>query len=231
MMNKAKVLIVEDDPEIARLTTMYLEAEGYDLEVVHDGSLAIDAIRTFNPDLILLDLMLPGLCGSQICRQAREFYNGMILVQTATDDEMSEVSLFKFGADDYVTKPVRGHVLLARIEALLRRAKPAAAAPSPTITSTSNGIEIDPATQAATLNGRCLNLTSAEFEILNLLVANTSDVVTREQCCQLFRGIDYSFNDRSIDMRVSGLRRKLREHAKDKQFIRTIRNKGYMLVA
>ncbi|MGF1754828.1 response regulator transcription factor [Vibrio makurazakiensis] len=231
-MNKAKILIVEDDAEIARLTTMYLEAEGYDSQVVNDGSLALDAIRTFNPDLVLLDLMLPGLCGSQICKQARDFYNGMILVQTATDDEMSEVSLFKFGADDYVTKPIRGHVLLARIEALLRRSKPTAAASKPlSNTNSCCGIEIDPAAQVATFNGQCLNLTSAEFEILNLLFSNKSYVVTREECCQLFRGIDYSFNDRSIDMRVSGLRKKLREHASDKQFIRTIRNKGYMLVA
>ncbi|MBW3695852.1 response regulator transcription factor [Vibrio sp. T187] len=230
-MNKAKILIVEDDPEIARLTTLYLEAEGYTSHVVNDGCHALDAIRTFNPDLILLDLMLPGLCGTQICRQAREFYTGMILVLTATDDELSEVSLFKFGADDYVTKPIRGHVLLARIEALLRRSVAIQSASSQTKTSNIKGIAVDPVTQVATLDGKPLNLTSAEFEILNLLAENVSDVVTREQCCQLFRGIDYSFNDRSIDMRVSGLRRKLREHAKDKQFIRTIRNKGYMLVA
>ncbi|WP_299136428.1 helix-turn-helix domain-containing protein, partial [uncultured Vibrio sp.] len=88
-----------------------------------------------------------------------------------------------------------------------------------------------PQAQSATLYGQNLKLTSAEFEILNLLVNNICQVVTRDQCCQLFRGIDYAFNDRSIDMRVSGLRRKLRIHAKDKQLIRTVRNKGYMLVA
>ena len=124
-MSKTKVLIVEDDQEIARLTTLYLEAEGYNVSVVHDGNLALEAIRNTEPDLVLLDLMLPGLSGAQICRQAREFYNGIILVLTASADEMSEVSLFKFGADDYVTKPIRGHALLARIEALLRRASPA----------------------------------------------------------------------------------------------------------
>ncbi|MEZ8697528.1 response regulator transcription factor [Vibrio lentus] len=229
-MSKTKVLIVEDDQEIARLTTLYLEAEGYNVSVVHDGNLALEAIRNTEPDLVLLDLMLPGLSGAQICRQAREFYNGIILVLTASADEMSEVSLFKFGADDYVTKPIRGHALLARIEALLRRASPAVEAMD-IGTEKQCDIVINNTAQSATLYGQNLKLTSAEFEILNLLVNNICQVVTRDQCCQLFRGIDYAFNDRSIDMRVSGLRRKLRIHAKDKQLIRTVRNKGYMLVA
>ncbi|WP_439146222.1 response regulator transcription factor [Vibrio sp.] len=229
-MSKTKVLIVEDDQEIARLTTLYLEAEGYNVSVVHDGNLALEAIRNTEPDLVLLDLMLPGLSGSQICRQAREFYNGIILVLTASADEMSEVSLFKFGADDYVTKPIRGHALLARIEALLRRASPVVGI-TDTGTEKQCDIVINNTAQSATLYGQNLKLTSAEFEILNLLVNNICQVVTRDQCCQLFRGIDYAFNDRSIDMRVSGLRRKLRMHAKDKQLIRTVRNKGYMLVA
>ncbi|OBT18434.1 DNA-binding response regulator [Vibrio tasmaniensis] len=229
-MSKTKVLIVEDDQEIARLTTLYLEAEGYNVSVVHDGNLALEAIRNTEPDLVLLDLMLPGLSGAQICRQAREFYNGIILVLTASADEMSEVSLFKFGADDYVTKPIRGHALLARIEALLRRASPAVEIMD-TGTEKQCDIVINNTAQSATLYGQNLKLTSAEFEILNLLVNNICQVVTRDQCCQLFRGIDYAFNDRSIDMRVSGLRRKLRIHAKDKQLIRTVRNKGYMLVA
>ncbi|MCG9555451.1 response regulator transcription factor [Vibrio sp. Isolate31] len=229
-MSKTKVLIVEDDQEIARLTTLYLEAEGYEVSVVHEGNLALEAIRSIEPDLVLLDLMLPGMSGAQICREAREFYNGMIIVLTASADEMSDVSLFKFGADDYVAKPIRGHALLARIEALLRRA-----APTTTVQETNPeqqcDIVINSAAQSATLYGQNLRLTSAEFEILNLLVNNICQVVTRDQCCQLFRGIDYAFNDRSIDMRVSGLRRKLRIHAKDKQLIRTVRNKGYMLVA
>jgi len=229
-MSKTKVLIVEDDQEIARLTTLYLEAEGYEVSVVHEGNLALEAIRSIEPDLVLLDLMLPGMSGAQICREAREFYNGLILVLTASADEMSEVSLFKFGADDYVAKPIRGHALLARIEALLRRATPVTTT-AKTVSEKQCEIAINSAAQSATLYGQNLNLTSAEFEILNLLVKNVCQVVTRDQCCQLFRGIDYAFNDRSIDMRVSGLRRKLRVHAKDKQLIRTVRNKGYMLVA
>lgn len=230
-MTKGKVLIVEDDPEIARLTTMYLEAEEYQILVIEDGALAINAIHQFEPDLILLDLMLPGLNGDHICRQAREFYQGMILVLTASVDEVSEVSLFKFGADDYVTKPIRGHVLLARIEALMRRAQPRvveAVAQESRVTD----ISVDTVKQIAYYKNHNLNLTSAEFEILNLLVMHHREVVTREECCKLFRGIDYSFNDRSIDMRISGLRRKLANYESEvTTTIRTIRNKGYMLVA
>lgn len=149
--------------------------------------MALEAIRSIEPDLVLLDLMLPGMSGAQICRQAREFYNGMILVLTASADEMSEVSLFKFGADDYVAKPIRGHALLARIEALLRRATPATKAQE-TTTEKQCDIVINSAAQSASLYGQNLKLTSAEFEILNLLVNNICQVVTRDQCCQLFRG-------------------------------------------
>lgn len=228
-LSKGKILIIEDDPEIGRLTQMYLEAEQYHSHIVEDGLAAIDAIKEYQPDLILLDLMLPGMSGADICREARLFYNGMILILTASDDEMSEVSLFKFGADDYVTKPIRGHVLLARIEALLRRSRLSAESVQ---TETSNtDITIDTQTQTAWYKQANLQLTSAEFEILHVLIDNVGQVVTREECCKVFRGIDYGFNDRSIDMRVSGLRKKLISHHSPNNLIRTIRNKGYMLVS
>ena len=105
-MGGNKILLVEDDSEIARLTKMYLEAEGYLVTVVDNGLNALEAIKELKPELVLLDLMLPGKNGAEICQEAREFYHGIIIVLTATDDEMSEVSLFKFGADDYLTKPL-----------------------------------------------------------------------------------------------------------------------------
>ncbi len=228
-LSKGKILIIEDDSEICRLTQMYLEAEQYHSCIVEDGLAAIDAIKEYQPDLILLDLMLPGMSGADICREARLFYNGMILILTASDDEMSEVSLFKFGADDYVTKPIRGHVLLARIEALLRRSRLSA---EPVQTETQNtDITIDTQTQTAWYKQADLQLTNAEFEILHVLIDNVGQVVTREECCKVFRGIDYGFNDRSIDMRVSGLRKKLISHNSPNNLIRTIRNKGYVLVS
>ncbi|OCH15313.1 DNA-binding response regulator [Aliivibrio sp. 1S165] len=227
-MKKGKILIVEDDQEIGRLTQMYLEAEQYNTKIINDGSLAIDAIKDYQPDLLLLDLMLPGKNGANICREARQFYHGMILILTASDDEMSEVSLFKFGADDYVTKPVRGHILLARIEALLRRSP---SSPLKTTNFLATNIILESNTQTAWYKNSNLELTTAEFEILHVLMDNVGKVVTREKCCKAFRGIDYDFNDRSIDMRVSGLRKKLSANNSPSNLIRTIRNRGYMLVS
>ncbi|EDQ01751.1 response regulator [Shewanella benthica] len=107
-MVKARILIIEDDLEISRLTAMYLEAENYETKIVNDGLLAIDTIKRYQPDLIILDLMLPGLDGIEICKQSRCFYFSPILVLTACADDMSEVSLLKLGADDYLTKPIHG---------------------------------------------------------------------------------------------------------------------------
>ena len=115
------ILLVEDDIEIAQMTKMYLEASGYAVSVIDDGSTALNEIQRTKPDLVLLDLMLPGKSGVDICREARQTYQGMIIVLTASEDEMCEVSLLKLGADDYLTKPVRGNILIARIEALMRR--------------------------------------------------------------------------------------------------------------
>ena len=118
-MGGNKILLVEDDSEIARLTKMYLEAEGYLVTVVDNGLNALEAIKELKPELVLLDLMLPGKNGAEICHEAREFYHGIIIVLTPTDDEMSEVSLSKFGADDYLTKPFNRTELLIRLTKLL----------------------------------------------------------------------------------------------------------------
>lgn len=222
-MNKPKILLIEDDAEISRLTTMYLEVEGYDVTVVEDGALAIASIKSAKPDLIILDLMLPGMNGIEICKQARHFYHQPILVLTACDDDISEVSLLKLGADDYLKKPLKPHVLVARIEALRRR--------SVTLNehneSINNSIIIN--NQIVTYKGQTLSLTNAEFEMLKILVDNTGQIVSREQCCQALRGIDYDFSNRSIDMRISGLRKKLGDDQMPYQVIVTIRNKGYKL--
>ncbi|OLQ81161.1 DNA-binding response regulator [Photobacterium proteolyticum] len=223
-----KILLIEDDSEIARLTKMYLETEGYETKVIDSGDVALDGIKEFAPDVVLLDLMLPGLDGAEICRRAREFYTGMILVLTASADEMSEVTLFKLGADDYVTKPVRGHILLARIEALLRRSRPKKFKLAEGVVE-KFGISLHNSSQRAFFNNKQLDLTVSEYEVLQLLFEHSGEVVSREECCKHIRGIDYNVNDRSIDMRISGLRRKLSTHNVNKAVVRTIRNKGYML--
>lgn len=226
-MAKAQILIVEDDQEISRLTAMYLEAEGYDTVIVNDGLQAIPAIKQNTPDLMILDLMLPSLNGNEICKQAREFYQKPILVLTACADDMSEVTLLKLGADDYLTKPVRPHIMAARIEALLRRStnvKP------DTRTLMIGKIRIERQTKTAFFDNTELQLADAEYEMLLLLATNAGTVISREACCSSLRGISYDYNDRSVDMRISGLRKKLNDGKTPYKLILTVRNKGYMLV-
>ncbi|RTZ17616.1 response regulator transcription factor [Vibrio aquaticus] len=227
----SKILLIEDDRDISQLTQMYLTAEGYHVEVIEDGVKAIDKIREFEPDLVLLDLMLPGKSGAEICSEAREFYSGMIMILTAAEDEMSEVSLFKFGADDYVTKPVRGHILVARIEALLRRYQRQQKREQTNYVSDAHGIVVNAQSQTAYYDHKPLNLTNSEFEILQLLIENVGETVSRDHCCRLARGIEYNANNRSIDMRVSGLRKKLIQAEVYSATIKTIRNQGYKLVS
>lgn len=226
----AKILLIEDDKDISKLTQMYLSAEGYDVEVIEDGAVAVDTIRHLNPDLVLLDLMLPGKSGAEICSEARHFYTGMIMILTATEDDMSEVSLFKFGADDYVTKPIRGHILVARIEALLRRYKRQQTLEQLSHVADAHGIVINTQNQTAYYDHKPIRLTQSEFEILQLLIENAGETVSREHCCRLARGIEYDISNRSIDMRVSGLRKKLIQAEVYTAAIKTVRNQGYKLV-
>jgi len=233
-VKKGTILIIEDDLEISRLIQLYLEADNFEVFLVDDGQQAIEAIRTINPNLVLLDLMLPGLSGADICIQAKQFYEGLILVLTASEEEMNEVSLLRFGADDYMTKPVRGHVLLARIDALLRRKSGRLLAHTSfdaTGKETSSAdLVIDAVSKRICYRGEDLGLTTSQFEIFQILIENRGKIVTRESCCQLFRGFELGFNDRSVDMRISGLRKKLARAECSGAVIRTIRNKGYMLV-
>lgn len=221
------ILIIEDDNEIARLTEMYLQSTGYETTVVADGRFAIDTIKSLSPDLILLDLMLPGVDGFDICKQAREFYAGPIIVLTAREDDISEVSLLKFGADDYLRKPAKPHIMSARIEALLRRSKVSKGKVGQEL---SNNLIINRNTLSVTLNNDRLDLTNSEFDLLALLADKAGQTVSRADCIQSLRGINYDVTDRSIDMRISGLRKKLNDEKHPYKLIKTIRNKGYLLV-
>lgn len=220
------IMLVEDDQEIARLTSMYLKVEGYETTEIHDGAKVPNAVRQSPPDLILLDLMLPGLSGMEICTQVRSFYHGPIIVLTACDDEISEVCLLKLGADDYLVKPIKPHILIARIEALQRRYQHIQRQNHPQYVSR---LTLDNLTHTFSYDKKVLALTTAEYEMLNLLYENMGQVVCRERCSQAFRGKEYHFIDRSIDMRISALRKKLGDINMPYRKIITIRNKGYML--
>jgi DNA-binding response OmpR family regulator len=241
IMDKTRILLIEDDAEISRLTAMYLDVEGYQVAVIDDGDLALEAIKSTKPELIILDLMLPGMSGIEICKLARKFYHQPILILTACDDDVSEVSLLKMGADDYLVKPLRPHVLVARIEALLRRYNHLQRPPQENGLdkyqqnkhddySTNTTLTINEATNRVSFQGKLLTLTGSEYEMLKLLHKNAGKVISREQCCQALRGIDYDFSNRSIDMRISALRKKLGDDQIPYQVITTIRNQGYKLI-
>lgn len=227
-----RILIVEDDERLATLTREYLENNGLHVSVEGDGGKAVDRILSERPDLVVLDLMLPGEDGVSICRRVRSQYGGQILMLTARTDDLDEVLGLEMGADDYVAKPVRPRVLLARIRALLRRS--AAPADEPVDNDQSRlrfgSLVVDNAMREAWLEDRGVELTSAEFDLLWLLCSNAGRVLSREEIFSQLRGIEYDGQDRSIDVRVSRIRPKIGDDPMHPRLIKTVRSKGYLFV-
>ncbi|RUR34981.1 response regulator [Vreelandella andesensis] len=222
------VLIIEDDQRLAELTREYLEANGFQVTLEADGAKGVDRILTLQPDLVILDLMLPGEDGLAICRRVRPNFAGPIMMLTARTDDLDQVLGLEMGADDYVPKPVQPRVLLARMRALLRRAD--APAPGSEMRLRFENLEIDNATREAWLFGERIDLTSAEFDLLWLLASNAGRVLTREEIFNELRGIKYDGQDRSIDVRVSRIRPKVGDDPHQPHRIKTVRSKGYLFV-
>ena len=221
------IVIVEDDSELARLTQVLLEEEGYIISQVNRGDLAVEHIRIKKPDLVILDIMLPGKNGIEVCTEIRKFFDGPVLMLTGRDDDITEVSSFNQGADDYVLKPVKPHILIARISALLRRTNREGRKSLDLIVL--GTLEVSLQRREVKLEGAILELTSSEFELLFFMAENSGIILSREACCQQLRGFEYDGSDRSIDMRISSLRKKLNDDSPPHFWIKTIRGKGYML--
>ncbi|MEX5595497.1 response regulator [Pseudomonas orientalis] len=224
-----QVLIVEDDERLAELTREYLESNGLRVSVENDGALAAARIIAEQPDLVILDLMLPGEDGLSICRKVRGGYDGVILMLTARTDDMDQVQGLDMGADDYVCKPVRPRLLLARIHALLRRSEPAPAVEHQRRLQF-GPLVVDNALREAWLHQGGIELTSAEFDLLWLLVANAGRILSREEIFIALRGVGYDGQDRSIDVRISRIRPKIGDDPIHPRLIKTIRSKGYLFV-
>ncbi|NLC22355.1 MAG: response regulator [Halomonadaceae bacterium] len=222
------VLIIEDDVRLAELTRDYLESNGFKVTVEGEGSRGVEQILALQPDLVILDLMLPGEDGLSICRRVRPDYAGPILMLTARTDDMDQVLGLEMGADDYVPKPVQPRVLLARMRALLRRAEIADQSGDSRLSF--GNLEVDSATREAWLEGERIDLTSAEFDLLWLLASNAGRVLTREEIFNNLRGIKYDGQDRSIDVRVSRIRPKIGDDPNHPHRIKTVRSKGYLFV-
>ena len=236
MQEQLHILVVEDDQRLAGLIRDYLNQQGYRTAVERRGDRAAQRILHEQPHLVVLDLTLPGKDGLTVLQQVRTDFGGAILILTAREDDMDQVAGLEMGADDYVKKPVEPRVLLARIRALLRRSSRGPGAfgqePSdePTESIAFGELAISRAARRVTLADQNVTLTTGEFELLWLLASNAGTVLDRETIFKVLRGMDYDGADRSVDVSVSRLRKKLGDDPVRPKRIKTVWSKGYLFV-
>jgi DNA-binding response OmpR family regulator len=229
------ILLVEDDSRLAELTATYLGQHQLRVVVEERGDRAFDRFQVEQPRLVLLDLLLPGKDGLTICREIRKVSNVPILILTAKDTDLDHVIGLEAGGDDYVMKPVDPMVLLARVRALLRRTDRDRTAAATAVSERRPDVQlgslrISETSREVWLQGQSVPLTTQEFELLALLARRAGELVSRDEVFRVMRGIDYDGLDRSIDGRVSKLRRKLGDDAAAPTRIKTVWGKGYLLV-
>lgn len=220
-------MVVEDDQSLAEWIADYLSSHDYLVTLANRGDEALDLIASDSPDLIVLDLNLPVLDGLEVCRQARAFHAGPILMLTARDSEDDEIRGLDTGADDYLGKPVQPHLLLARIRALLRRSS----GDTPTGLLTFGALKINPDSRTVLLDGDHIALSTNEFDVLSLLASHADRPLSRDVLISTIRGIEYDGFDRSVDVCISRLRRKLGDDAQTPRRIKTLRGTGYLFAA
>ncbi|WP_124728560.1 response regulator YycF [Staphylospora marina] len=229
----ARIIVVEDEKPIADILRFNLEKEGYTVECVHDGLEAIRKATEQPPDLMLLDLMLPGADGIEVCRSIRQHHQFPIIMLTAKDSELDKVLGLEMGADDYVTKPFSNRELLARIKANLRRVRTGmteSAKPQKSSSTLSVGdIRIDPSSFVITKKDRVIDLTHREFELLLYLARHEGQVLTREHLLQAVWGYDYFGDVRTVDVTIRRLREKIEDDPSAPKYIITRRGIGYTM--
>ena len=229
---KERLLIVDDDVKFCRLISDYLSRYGYEVTLVHDGLAALQVAQSSTWDAIVLDVMLPGLEGYGVLKKLREQTQVPILMLTALGDETDRIVGLELGADDYLPKTFSPRELVARLRAVLRRSN----RPSVSGGTTGDGeiivgsLVINPASRMVTKDGELILLTPVEFDLLVVLANAKGRIKTREQLLNEIRDRHFDIYDRSIDVHVSALRKKLHDDPKNPRFIRTIRSAGYMLI-
>lgn len=222
-----RVVYVEDDDRLARLTTQYLATHRVEVHLVNRGDLAVAEVLRVRPDVVLLDLMLPGTDGLDVCRQLRARCDVPIIMVTARTEEADRVLGLEGGADDYVAKPFQSRELLARIRAQARRGRGESGPRAERIEV--GALSIDAGTMEVAVRGRPVALTTSEFSLLHTLAQRAGRVLGREQLLQLVHGSADEAFDRSIDVVVSRLRSKIEEDPRNPRLLKTIRGVGYML--
>lgn len=220
-----RVMLVEDDERLAALVTEYLAAYEFAVEVVTRGDTALTHFQAGKPDIVVLDLMLPGLDGMVVCRQIREVSKVPILILTAREDSYDEVSGLEQGADDFVNKPVQPRVLLARLRALLRRTQNSVVA-DPIAELNFGALCISRSNRSVCWRGQTAVLSNTEFKLLLVLAEAAGQVLSRDEILKKLRGIEFDGLDRSIDNLISRLRRRFDDN--DSEKIKTVWGEGYL---
>jgi DNA-binding response OmpR family regulator len=218
------VLVVDDEVPIVDLLTGYLRREGFAVSAATDGPSAVEAVREQSPDVVILDVMLPGIDGIEVCRQVRTFSDAYVLMLTARGEEIDRIMGLTVGADDYLVKPFSPREVVARVKALLRRSR-AAAQPAPA----PPGLEIDVARHTVRVDGAPVDLTALEFNLLATLARDPGVVVGRQALLDRVWGHDFVADDHLVDVHVANLRRKLGDDPAAPRFVETVRGVGYRL--
>lgn len=226
-----RVLVVEDEAPLAALVSSYLDLEGFEVATASDGEAAIARVREWLPDVVILDLGLPGADGIEVCRSVRTFSDCYVIMLTARAEEIDKLVGLSVGADDYLTKPFSPRELMARVRVLLRRPRGARGEPPapPQELWTFGPLTIDPGAREARLQGDLVDLTRTEFDVLATLAAHPRMVVTRHQLIREVWGTSWVNDDRFVDVHISHLRRKLGDDPSSPTFIRTVRGVGYRM--
>jgi len=225
-----RLLIADDDQELCQLLCDYLTQEGFSVDMVHDGQSALAKIRQGEFDLLILDVMMPQKNGFEALSELRHFSPLPVIMLTAKGEKIDRIVGLEMGADDYLAKPCDPRELVARIRAVMRRVQPTPAVANSGDSLCIDGLILDSAKRLVTLDGEALDFTSTEFEMLKLLMLNAGNLVTRETLSESCLGKRLQPFDRSIDMHLSNIRRKLGDFALGKERIKTIRGSGYQFL-
>ena len=217
MVTKQKILIVDDDENIAELISLYLTKECFDTMIVHDGEEALTAFESYQPNLMLLDLMLPGIDGYQVCREIRTQSNVPIIMLSAKGEVFDKVLGLELGADDYIIKPFDSKEMVARVKAVLRRYQPGQKMESPVEDKSKRveypGISINLTNYSVIVDGQTVDMPPKELELLYFLAASPNQVFTREQLLDQIWGYEYIGDTRTVDVHIKRLREKIKDHA------------------
>lgn len=224
-----RVLVVDDEFHLADAIAAYLRREGFEVSVAHDGTTAVTVARREAPDLIVLDVMLPGIDGIEVCRQVRSFSSSYVIMLTARDGELDKVLGLSMGADDYLVKPFSPRELVARVRAMLRRPRAPDVASGATGVRSHGGLTMDVEGRTVTVDGRDTDLTRTEFDLLFALLDRPRAVLTRQQLLDAAWGTHWIGDEHVVDVHVGHVRAKLGDEPNSPRFIRTVRGIGYGL--